>query len=128
MELSETCDISSLLYNTLLYTYYPTIYQQSALISFTLTKNIGEMLVTLLPVTKKVLGIDFPIDHNTYTEDCENITCTKIKGRYRPGSWILVTQRWDDSEEDFMEVENYTCVECAERSKKSFNGERIIRR
>ena len=77
---------------------------------------------------KKVPGIDFPIDHETYPEDCENVACTKIEGRYRPGSWVSVTQRWDDSEEDFMEVENYTCIECAERSKKSFNTERIIRR
>ena len=86
------------------------------------------MPVTVLLVAKKVPGIDFPIDHDTYPEDCENVACTKIEGRYRPGSWILVTQRWDDSEHDFMEVENYACVECAERAKKSFNSERIIRR
>ena len=86
------------------------------------------MLVTILPVVKKVLGIDFPIDHKTYPEDCENVACTKIEGRYRLGSWILVTQRWDDSEHDFMEVENYACIECAERAKRSFNSERIVRR
>ena len=86
------------------------------------------MPATILPVVKKILGIDFPIDHETYPEDCENVACTKIEGRYRPGSWILVTQRWDDSEHDFMEVENYACIECAKRAKRSFNSERIIRR
>ena len=86
------------------------------------------MPVTILPVVKKVPGIDFPINHETYPEDCENVACTKIDGRYQPGSWILVTQRWDDSEHDFMEVENYACVNCAERAKRSFNSERIIRR
>ena len=124
----NTCDISSLLFNTPLYTYFPTIYNQSALINFTYHGNTGEMPFTILLVAKKVLGIDFPIDHETYPEDCKNVACTKIEGRYRPRSWILVTQRWDNSEEDFMEVENYTCIECAERNKRSFNGERIIRR
>ena len=76
------------------------------------------MPVTLLPVAKKVPGINFPIDHETYPKDCKNIACTKIAGRYRPRSWILVTQRWDDSEEDFMEVENYACIECVQKEVK----------
>ena len=73
-----------------------------------------------------VPGIDFLVNHVTYPNDCENTACTKIGDRYRPGSWIVVTQDYDEGEGEFIEVKYYACTECAERSKKSFLGYRLL--
>ena len=125
--LSKARDISSLLYNSPLSTYYPSI-STHAQINFTNSENTGRMPVVITPVTKKVPGMDFPINHETYPNDCENVACAKVEGRYRPGSWVVITNEWDDSEHEFTEFENFVCTECNERNKKSLNGSRIQRR
>ena len=86
------------------------------------------MPVMVTPLTKPIPGIDFPIDHDTYPNDCENAACTKLGGRYRPGSWVIITQEFDESEEEFLANENYVCAECTEGAKKSFMGNKILRR
>ena len=86
------------------------------------------MLVIITPVKKLVPGMDFPVNHETYPNDCENVTCTKIGGRYRPRSWVIITNEWDDSENEFTEFENFVCMECNKRNKKSLNGSKIQRR
>ena len=116
-----------MLYNSPLNTYYPSI-STPAQINFTNSENTGRMPVVITPVTKKVPGMDFPVDHETYPNDCENVACTKVGGRYRPGSWVIVTNEWDDSEHEFTEFENFVCTECNERNKKSLNGSRIQKR
>ena len=73
-----------------------------------------------------VLGINFPVNHDTYPNDCENTACTKIGDRYRPGSWIIMIQDYDEGDKDFFEVEYYACMECVERSKRSFLGYRLL--
>ena len=125
--LSKACDISSLLYNSPPNTYYPSI-STSSPINFTNTKNTEIMPVILTPIQKKVPGMDFPINHKTYPNDCENAACTKMGVRYRPGSWVIITAKWDNGEEEFTKMESYICVECSERNKKSFNGSRILRK
>ena len=79
------------------------------------------MLVTVTLLTKPIPGIDFPVDHDTYPNDCANAACKKLGGRYRPGSWIIITQ-------EFFENENYVCTECTEGAKRSFMGNKILRR
>ena len=86
------------------------------------------MPVTVTPLTKPIPGIDFPVNHNTYPNDCENMACKKLGSRYRPGSWVIITQEFDESEEEFFENKNYVCTECAEGAKKSFMGNKILRR
>jgi hypothetical protein len=83
------------------------------------------MPVTITPVAKKIAGINYPIDHETFPNDCENVACTKIEGRYRPGSWIIVVQEFDCDEEEFYFTEQYACLDCQEKCKKSFNGLRV---
>ena len=78
------------------------------------------VMVTLL--TKPIPGINFPVNHETYPNDCENTACKKLGGCYRPGLWVIITQEFDESEEEFFENENYVCAECAEGAKKSFMG------
>ena len=81
------------------------------------------------PILRKLVpGMDFPVNHETYPNDCENVTCTKIGNRYRPGSWVIITNEWDDSESEFTEFENFVCTECNERNKKSLNRSWIQRR
>ena len=125
--LSKACDISSLLYNSPLNTYYPSISTTSQ-INYTKSENTEEMLVIITPVVKKVPGMDFPINHEMYPNDCENIACTKIGERYRPGSWVIVTNEWDNGEDEFSKMESYICVECSDKCKKSFNGSKILRK
>ena len=79
------------------------------------------MPVTVTLLTKPIPRINFPVDHDTYPNDCENAACKKLGGRYRPGSWIIITQ-------EFFENENYVCTECAEGAKRSFMGNKILRR
>ena len=118
--LSKACDISSLLFNSPLKTYYPTISTPSQ-INFTKTENIEKMLVIITLVAKKVPGMDFPINHETYPNDCENVACTKIEERYRPRSWVVVTNEWDDGENEFSEMESYICIE---HSRKASTDQR----
>jgi hypothetical protein len=128
--LSETRDISLLLYNTPLFTYYPTLLQSSH-INYTFQSKPAEqreMPVTVTPVAKPVAGIDFPVNHETFPNDCESIGCTKIEGRYRPGSWVLITNEYDEYEEENFEVENFVCTECSEKCKRSFNGQKVLKR
>ena len=125
--LSKARDICSLLYNSPLNTYYPSISTPSP-INLTKSENIETMPVVITPVTKKVPGMDFPINHKTYPNDCENVTCTKIEERYRPRSWVVITNKWDDGENEFSEMESYICVECNDKCKKSFNGSKILRK
>ena len=73
-----------------------------------------------------VPGIDFLVNHDTYPNNCENTACTKIGDQYRPGSWIIITQDYDEGEGEFVEVEYYACTERAERSKRSFLGYRLL--
>ena len=41
---------------------------------------------------------------------------------------MIITQEFDESEEEFLENENYVCAECTEGAKKSFIGNKILRR
>jgi hypothetical protein len=128
--LSETRDISLLLYNTPLYIYYPTLSQPSH-INYTFqhqTREQREMPVTVTLVAKPVAGIDFPVNHETFPNDCESVGCTKIEGRYRPGSWVLITNEYDEYEEENFEIENFVCTECSEKCKRSFNRQKVLRR
>jgi hypothetical protein len=128
--LSETCDISLLLYNTPLYIYYPTLLQPSH-INYTFQhqpQKYRKMPVTVTPVAKPVAGIDFPVNHKTFPNDCESVGCTKIEGRYRPGSWVLITNEYDEYEEENFEIENFVCTECSEKCKRSFNGQKVLNR
>jgi hypothetical protein len=128
--LSETCDISLLLYNTPLFTYYPTLLQSSH-INYTFQSKPAEqreMPVTVTPVAKPVAGIDFPVNHETFPNDCESVGCTKIEGRYRPGSWVLITNEYNEYEEENFEVENFVCIKCNEKCKRSFNGQKVLKR
>jgi hypothetical protein len=128
--LSETHDISLLLYNTPLFTYYPTLLQSSH-INYTFQSQPTEqrkMPVTVTPVAKPVAGIDFPVNHETFPNDCESVGCTKIEGRYRPRSWVLITNEYDKYEEENFEVENFVCTKCSKKCKRSFNGQKVQRR
>jgi hypothetical protein len=128
--LSETRDISLLLYNTPLFTYYPTLLQSSH-INYTFQhqpRENREMPVTVTPVAKPVAGINFPVNHETFPNDCESVGCTKIEGRYRPGSWVLITNEYDEYEEENFEVENFVCTKCNEKCKRSFNGQKVLKR
>jgi hypothetical protein len=128
--LSETCDISLLLLNTPLFTYYPTLSQPSH-INYTFQPNPAEqrkMPVTVTPVAKPVAGIDFPVNHETFPNDCESVGCKKIEGRYRPGSWVLITNEYNEDEEENFEIENFVCTECSEKCKRSFNGQKVLKR
>jgi hypothetical protein len=126
--LSETRDISLLLYNTPLFTFYPSITQLSH-INYTFQhqpREHREMPVTVTPVAKPVAGIDFPVNHETFPNDCESVGCKKIEGRYRPGSWVLITNKYDEDEENFK-IENFVCTECSKKCKRSFNGQRVLK-
>jgi hypothetical protein len=128
--LSETHDISLLLYNTPLFTYYPTLLQSSH-INYTFQtppQEHREMPVTVTPVAKPVAGINFPVNHETFPNGCESVGCIKIEGRYRPGSWVLITNEYDEYEEENFEVENFVCTECSEKCKRSFNGQKVLKR
>ena len=116
-----------MLYNTPLFTFYPSI-RQTSQINFTPHPHTETMPVTVTPLTKPIPGIDFPVNHDTYPNDCKNVACKKLSGHYRPGSWVIITQEFDESEEEFFENENYVCAECAEGAKKSFMGNKILRR
>jgi hypothetical protein len=126
--LSETRDISLLLYNTPLYIYYPTLSQPSHINYTSQYQEQREMPVTVKPVAKPVAGIDFPVNHETFPNDCESVGCTKIEGRYRPGSWVLFTNEYDEFEEENFEVDNFVCTECSEKCKRSFNGQKVLKR
>jgi hypothetical protein len=98
-----------LLYNTPLFTYYPTLSQPSH-INYTFQTKPAEqreMPVTVTPVAKPVAGIDFPVNHEMFPNDCESIGCTKIEGQYRPGSWVLITNEYNEYEEENFEIENF---------------------
>jgi hypothetical protein len=128
--LSETRDISLLLYNTPLYIYYPSV-TQSSHINYTFQtnpENTGEMPVTVTPVAKPMAGVDFPVNHETFPNDCESVGCKKIEGWYRPGSWVLITNEYDKDEEENFEIENFVCTECSEKCKRSFNGQKVLKR
>jgi hypothetical protein len=86
------------------------------------------MPVTVTPVAKPVAGIDFPVNHETFPNDCESVGCTKIEGRYRPGSWVLITNEYDEYEQENFEVENFVCTECSKKCKRSFNGQKVLKR
>jgi hypothetical protein len=86
------------------------------------------MPVTVTPVAKPVAGIDFPVNHEMFPNNCEGIGCKKIEGRYRPGSWVLITNEYDEDEEENFEIENFVCTECSEKCKRSFNGQKVLKR
>ena len=41
---------------------------------------------------------------------------------------MIITQEFDEFEDEFFETENYMCTECASGAKKSFMGYKILRR
>jgi hypothetical protein len=86
------------------------------------------MPVTVTPVAKPVAGIDFPVNHETFPNDCESVGCMKIEGRYRPGSWVLIANEYDEYEEENFEIENFVCTESSEKCKRSFNRQKVLRR
>jgi hypothetical protein len=65
------------------------------------------MPVNVTPVAKPMAGIDFPVNHETFPNDCESVGCTKIEGWYRPRSWVLITNEYDKyKEENFKNDRN----------------------
>jgi hypothetical protein len=63
-----------------------------------------------------------------FPNDCESVGCKKIEGWYRPGSWVLITNEYDEDEEENFEIENFVCTECSEKCKRSFNGQKVLKR
>ena len=63
------------------------------------------MPVEIIPAPQPIPGIDFPVDHDTYPNDCENVACTKVDSRYRPGTWVIITNEFDEIEEEFIPEE-----------------------
>ena len=84
------------------------------------------MPVEIIPAPQPIPGIDFPVDHNTYPNDCENVACTKVDSRYRPGTWVIITNEFNEAEEEFIPQEYHVCTTCNEKAKKSFNGMKIF--
>ena len=41
---------------------------------------------------------------------------------------MIITQEFDEFEDEFFETENYVCAECANGAKRSFMGYKILRR
>jgi hypothetical protein len=81
---------------------------------------LGPTTTTIMP------GIDYPVNHTTYPNDCENTTCTKMGGHYQPGSWVIITENYDEGEAECFHIEYYTCTVCMEQSKRSFMGSRVV--
>ncbi|KAF8634189.1 hypothetical protein AX14_010679 [Amanita brunnescens Koide BX004] len=86
------------------------------------------MPVEIIPAPQPIPGIDFPVDHKTYPNDCENVACTKVDGRYQPGTWVIITNEFDEAEEEFIPQEYHVCDTCNDKAKKSFNGMKIFSR
>ena len=86
------------------------------------------MLVEIIPAPQPIPGIDFSVNHDTYPNDCENMACTKVDGRYRPRTWVIITNEFDEAEEEFIPQEYHMCTMCNEKAKKSFNGMKIFSR
>ena len=86
------------------------------------------MPVEIIPAPQPIPGIDFPVNHDTYPNDCENVACTKMDGCYRPGTWVIITNEFDKAEEEFIPQEYHVCTTCNEKAKKSFNGMKIFSR
>ncbi|KAF8641367.1 hypothetical protein AX14_009902 [Amanita brunnescens Koide BX004] len=86
------------------------------------------MPVEIIPAPQPIPGINFPVDHDTYPNDCENVACTKVDGRYRPGTWVIITNEFDEIEEEFIPEEYHVCDTCNDKAKKSFNGMKIFSR
>jgi hypothetical protein len=76
------------------------------------------MLVTVTPVAKPVAGINFPVNHEMFPNDCESVGCKKIEGRYRSGSWVLITNKYDEDEEENFEIENLSALNAAKNVKE----------
>jgi hypothetical protein len=43
-------------------------------------------------------------------------------------SWVLITNEYDEYEEENFEIENFVCIECSEKCKRSFNRQKVLRR
>ncbi|KAF8666336.1 hypothetical protein AX14_006485 [Amanita brunnescens Koide BX004] len=86
------------------------------------------MPVEIILAPQPIPGIDFPVDHDTYPNDCENVACTKMDGQYRPGTWVIITNEFDEAEEEFIPQEYHVCNTCNDKAKKSFNGMKIFSR
>ena len=84
------------------------------------------MPVEIILAPQPTPGINFPVDHKTYPNDCENVACTKVDGRYRPRTWVIITNEFDEVEEEFIPQEYHMCTMCNEKAKKSFNGMKIF--
>ena len=86
------------------------------------------MPVEIILAPQPIPGIDFPVDHDTYPNDCENVACTKVDSRYPPGTWVIITNEFDEVEEEFILQEYHVCTTCNEKAKKNFNGMKIFSR
>ena len=86
------------------------------------------MPVEIIPAPQPTPGINFPVDHDTYPNDCENVACTKVDGRYQPGTWVIITNEFDETEEEFIPQEYHVCDTCNDKAKKSFNEMKIFSR
>jgi hypothetical protein len=64
--------------------------------------------------TTNTPGIDFPMNHKTYPNDCENTACTKTGSHYQPGSWVIVTENYNEGEAECFHIEYYACTVCTE--------------
>ncbi|KAF8695678.1 hypothetical protein AX14_001745 [Amanita brunnescens Koide BX004] len=86
------------------------------------------MLVEIILAPQPIPRINFPVDHNTYPNDCKNVACTKVDSRYRPRTWVIITNELDEAEEEFIPQEYHVCTTCNEKAKNSFNGMKIFSR
>ena len=57
-------------------------------------------------------------------EKCEGPAC----GGRGKAAWVLITQEFDDEEEDFVEIKFFVCNTCNNKHKKRFDMHAIISR
>ena len=61
-------------------------------------------------------------------EPCTMQACKKINRRFPRSLVMIITQFFDECKEEFMENSHPVCKECADKVKRSFMGEKVLRK
>ena len=61
-------------------------------------------------------------------EPCTMQACRKTNGRFPRSLVTIVTQFFNECEEEMMENSHPVCKECSDKVKRSFMGEKVLRR
>ena len=61
-------------------------------------------------------------------EPCTMQACKKINGRFPQSLVTIITRFFDECEEEFVENSHPVCKECSDKIKRSFMGEKVLRR